>query len=156
MSVNNASGTRKDFKEYTEDGVKKARLTLTVNGRETRSLKIKTRLSTASMEWMQQEEEQTVDLLDIVSGTVNVYLNSEGTNGNGGNVSKSLTFENDIVACNKITEVQYNYDKATVSVKTLKPLRDPEAGLKLVGAENSEIATKEVAENSRQLCIDLK
>lgn len=58
VSVNNASGTRKDFEEYTEDGVKKARLTLTVNGRETRSLKIKTRLSTASREWMQQEEEQ--------------------------------------------------------------------------------------------------
>lgn len=50
VSVNNASGTRKDFEEYTEDG---ARLTLTVNGRETRSLKIKTRLSTASSEWMQ-------------------------------------------------------------------------------------------------------
>lgn len=155
VSVNNASGTRKDFEEYTEDGVKKARLTLTVNGRETRSLKIKTRLSTASREWMQQEEEQTVDLLDIVSGTVNVYLNSEGTNGNGGNVSKSLTFGNDIVACNKITEVQYNYDKATVSVKTLKPLRDPEAGLKLVGAENSEIATKEVAENSGSYVLTL-
>ena len=90
VSVNNASGTRKDFEEYTEDGVKKARLTLTVNGRETRSLKIKTRLSTASREWMQQEEEQTVDLLDIVSGTVNVYLNSEGTNGNGGNVSPKV------------------------------------------------------------------
>lgn len=152
VSVNNASGTRKDFEEYTEDG---ARLTLTVNGRETRSLKIKTRLSTASSEWMQQEEEQTVDLLDIVSGTVNVYLNSEGTNGNGGNVSKSLTFGNDIVACNKITEVQYNYDKATVSVKTLKPLRDPETGLKLVGAENSEITTKEVAENSGSYVLTL-
>lgn len=104
---------------------------------------------------MQQEEEQTVDLLDIVSGTVNVYLNSEGTNGNGGNVSKSLTFGKDIVACNKITEVQYNYDKATVSVKTLKPLRDPGAGLKLVGAENSEIATKEVAENSGSYVLTL-
>lgn len=152
VSVNNASATRKDFEEYTDDG---AKLTMKVNGRETRSLKIKTRLSTASREWMQQEEEQTVDLLDIVSGTVNVYLNSEGTNGRSGNVSKSLTFGNDIVACNKITEAQYDYDKATVSVKTLKPLRDPEAGLKLVGAENSEIATKEVAENSGSYVLTL-
>lgn len=155
VSVNNASGTRKDFEEYTEDGVKKARLTLTVNGRETRSLKIKTRLSTASREWMQQEEEQTIDLLDIVSGTVNVYLNSEGTNAKSGNVSKNLTFGNDIVACNKITEAQYDYDKSTVSVKTLKPLNDPKAGLKLVGAGNSEIPTKDVAENSGSYVLTL-
>lgn len=47
VSVNNASATRKDFEEYTDDG---AKLTMTVNGRETRSLKIKTRLSTASRE----------------------------------------------------------------------------------------------------------
>lgn len=152
VSVNNASATRKDFEEYTDDG---AKLTMTVNGRETRSLKIKTRLSTASREWMQQEEEQTVDLLDIVSGTVNVYLNSEGTNGRSGNVSKSLTFGNDIVACNKITEAQYDYDKATVSVKTLKPLSNPEAGLKLVGAGNSEIEVLKIEENEGSYVLTL-
>lgn len=152
VSVNNASATRKDFEKYTDDG---AKLTMTVNGRETRSLKIKTRLSTASREWMQQEEEQTVDLLDIVSGTVNVYLNSEGTNGRSGNVSKSLTFGNDIVACNKITEAQYDYDKATVSVKTLKPLSNPEAGLKLVGAGNSEIEVLKIEENEGSYVLTL-
>lgn len=152
VSVNNASATRKDFEEYTDDG---AKLTMTVNGRETRSLKIKTRLSTASREWMQQEEEQTVDLLDIVSGTVNVYLNSEGTNGKSGNVSKSLTFGDDIVACNKITEAQYDYDKATVSVKTLKPLSNPEAGLKLVGAGNSEIEVSKIEENEGSYVLTL-
>lgn len=152
VSVNNASATRKDFEGYTDDG---AKLTMTVNGRETRSLKIKTRLSTASREWMQQEEEQTVDLLDIVSGTVNVYLNSEGTNGRSGNVSKSLTFGNDIVACNKITEAQYDYDKATVSVKTLKPLSNPEAGLKLVGAGNSEIEVLKIEENEGSYVLTL-
>lgn len=57
---------------------------------------------------------------------------------------------------NKITEAQYDYDKATVSVKTLKPLSGPEAGLKLVGAGNSEIEVSKIEENEGSYVLTLK
>ena len=127
-------GMRKDFEEDANGNMV---TTLTVVGRETQYVNLKTRLSTAAKDWVKEENQVGVSLADIVSGTINVYVTSTGTGGNAGTTTADTVYESDLVKDNKVTNVQLDYDNGTVAVTALKPLTDPAAELKLVkdGAE---------------------
>ncbi len=126
--------------DYTEkDG--KMVFTLNLPGRTTRTVYLKNRLSTEAKDWLQEEGQVTVSLDNIVSGTVNVYITSDGQNGNKGNSSYSVVTGTDIVAANKVVDVQYDYATGKVAVTTLEALTDS----KDLGITNREDSTDDIA-----------
>ena len=111
------------------------------DGRSAKSLALKTRLSSDTKDWVREESQVSVDLTEVVSGTINVFVTSDGQDGLAGTVTSTQEYEMDVVKANKITDLQYDYDSKTVSLTTLEALTDPMAELKLVNTEDETDTT---------------
>ncbi|MBR0446521.1 MAG: type I pullulanase [Oscillospiraceae bacterium] len=97
--------------------------TIAVAGRSTQSVNFKVRKSVGSNQWAAEEAQVTVDLSTIVSGTIHVYT--------GGKYANNQTMENDVVFANKISDVQFDYEKNTVTIVTNKAVKNPQTAFGL-------------------------
>ena len=157
------SGTRYDFAADTSDkngnGDKDEMVTtITVEGRATQNVYLKPRMSTASKDWLREESQVSIPLDNIVSGTINVYVVSDGQNGNAGNMTYSVVTGTDIVTANKITDVQYDYAKGTVIVTTMEALSAPKTDLGICNTkdnnDNIAIASVKTSGNTYTLTLN--
>ena len=87
--------------------------TMVLEGRAVQSVNVIPRLSTADNKWASQEATQTVDLSDVLSGTVDYYI----TSGSGSGVR---VLNADVVTGNKLSEAQLDYDNNTITVTFAK------------------------------------
>ena len=156
------SGTRYDFAADTSDkngnGDKDEMVTtITVEGRATQNVYLKPRMSTASKDWLREESQVSIPLDNIVSGTINVYVVSDGQNGNAGNMTYSVVTGTDIVTANKITDVQYDYAKGTVIVTTMEALSAPKTELGICNTKdnNDDIAIASVKTSGNTYTLTL-
>ena len=134
----NIAGTRYDF---AKDANGKMVTTIKVVGRDAQNVYLKPRMSTPGKEWLKEESQVSIPLDNIVSGTINVYVVSDGTDGNAGNMTYSVVHDTDIVTSNKLTDLQLDYDTGTVTVTTMEALNDPETDLVI---ENTEDSTDDI------------
>lgn len=142
-----------DEKDLNSNGDKAEMVTtITVKGRKCQNVYLKPRMSTSTKDWLQEESQVSISVGDIVSGTINVYVVSDGTNGNKGNMKYSVVTDTDIVVGNKITDVQYDYDSNKIKVTALEAL-DP-AELKWVAQDNSKVTDVSVSGTTYTLTLD--
>ena len=106
--------------------------TIQVDGRATQSVSFKMRKSVGTNLWVKEEGEVKVSLGNIVSGTIDVYT---------GNGSTSQKLGADIVYDNKISDIQLDYEKSTISITTSQAVSDPENAFTIVNTENTEDTT---------------
>ena len=111
--------------------------TIRVVGRDTAYVAMKPRMSTDTKEWFREESEARVELDNIVSGTIFLYIDSNGQDGKAGNMSYSVITGTDIVTANKVTSASYDYEKNTVVVTMLETLDGNGAELQVVDNWNS-------------------
>lgn len=94
------------------------------------------RLSEAGNDWVEQCPDMKADLTDIVSGTVDMYAEYDGTDW-----SCRIKLGSDIVKGIKLTSVQYDYDNDSLVVKAASKLEDAETAFSLETAEDAEEIT---------------
>ncbi|MBQ8833655.1 MAG: type I pullulanase [Oscillospiraceae bacterium] len=104
--------------------------TITLNGRASQYVCFKVRKSIEGNDWAEQSGEIRVDLANIVSGTIDVYVGSDFS------VSQSLN--DDVVTTNKVSSVELDYDKNTIAIHTTKTVNNPETAFSIY--KNGEIA----------------
>ena len=92
--------------------------TITLDGRASQYVAFKVRRSIEGNDWAEQSGEIRVDLGNIVSGTIDVWV------GSGFSVSQSLN--DDVVYANKVKSVELDYDNNTVIIQTSQAVEDAE------------------------------
>ena len=95
--------------------------TIEVEGRATNYISFIIRKSIGTNKWVSQLATQSVDLSNVVSGTIDMYV----TVNSDGSLSVYQTKSEDLVTCNKVSQVNLDYDKNTVTVTTSKAVSDP-------------------------------
>ncbi len=88
----------------------------TVDGRSMRVFNFKFRKSIEGNDWAEQSENMSVDLTDIVSGTVDVYVTNSGITQVPGA---------DVVRSNKMRSVELDYETGNIKITTTQPVIDP-------------------------------
>ena len=97
--------------------------TITLDGRANQYVAFKVRRSIPGNDWYEQSGEIRVDLPNIVSGTIDVWV------GSGFSVSQSLNA--DVVYANKVKSVELNYDNNTIVIQTAMAVSDVETAFAL-------------------------
>jgi len=97
--------------------------TIVIDGRANKSIGFKVRKSVGDDKWAEQEGDINLDLSRIVSGTIDVYT---------GNGSTNIQMGSDIVYENNITDIQLDYDKNVITIKTTEAVADPSTVFKFV------------------------
>ena len=92
--------------------------TIELGGRAAQYVAFKVRKSIEGNDWAEQSGEIRVDLAGIVSGTIDVWV--------GNDFSVSQTLNDDVVYANKVSSVELDYDKNTITIKTGKNVSNPE------------------------------
>ena len=90
--------------------------TITLDGRASQYVAFKVRKSIEGNDWAEQSGEIRIGLGNIVSGTIDVYVGSDFS------VSQSLN--DDVVYANKISSVEFDYDKNTITIQTSQAVED--------------------------------
>ncbi len=127
MYLYNGAGTLKAQTEYlTDDGLV---TTLILEGRAVQSVNVIPRLSTKDNQWASQEATQTVDLSNVLSGTVDYYINA-------GSSAGVRVLNSDVVTGHKLSDVQLNYDTNLITVTLAQSVSD--ASFALVNTENDK------------------
>ena len=133
---------KSEAKQYDLEDVNGEKvITMEVNGRSTQYVSYIFRKSIEDNKWAAQEYgERQINVSDIVSGTVHYYVNS-------GVYGGTMVLETNVVKANKISSVELDYSKNTITVVTNKALDDPMTELALVNTkvENDTIAIKNIA-----------
>lgn len=91
------------------------------------------RLSEAGNDWVKQCPDMKADLTEIVSGTIDMYAEFDGTNW-----TCRTKLGSDIVKGIKLTSVQYDYDTGKLVVTAASKLEDAKTALSLEAAEGAE------------------
>ena len=91
--------------------------TIKLDGRDSQYLKFKIRKSIAGNQWAEQSGEFYVDLANIVSGTIDIWVN--------GDFSSSQSWNADVVQTTKIKSVELDYDHNTIVIVTTRPVENP-------------------------------
>ncbi|MEE1196490.1 MAG: type I pullulanase [Lachnospiraceae bacterium] len=113
MWLDGQNGAQYDFVE--EDGEMVA--SITVNGRENSVVNYIIRKSIDGEEWSEKEgeEDRSINIGNVLSGTVHYYVNS-------GSVSGTKVLGPDAITGNKIKSADYDYETGKVVVETSLPL----------------------------------
>ena len=97
-----------------------------VDGRSIQSISMKVRKSVDGNEWAAQEGEVVADLSNIVSGTVDLYINCTKETADGNNLSHEMNWSRqlntDVVLTKKINSVELDYDHNLIVVKVSSPV----------------------------------
>ena len=101
--------------------------TIEVEGRSTGYISFIIRKSVGSNKWAAQLAQQSVDLSNVVSGTIDMYITVNAD----GSLSVYQTKSEDLVTCNKVSQVNLDYDANTIAVTTTKTVSDPETAFTL-------------------------
>ena len=117
----NAPGLKDQYDFTLAGGV--ATTTITLNGRASQTLGFKVRKSVGTNKWAEQSGEVRVNLADIVSGTIYVNIAND--------FSSTQTLGADVVFGNKVSDIQLDYDKNTITITTVKAVNDPQAAFVL-------------------------
>ncbi len=126
MYLYNGSGNlTADSETLGEDGLV---TTLVLEGRAVQYVNVIPRLSTLDNKWASQEATQTIDLGDVLSGTVDYYITS-------GSSAGVRVLNTDVVTGNKLSDAQLDYDQNIITVTFAKPVTD--AQFELVNVEDA-------------------
>ena len=125
----NANGTGQyDFTV----GEGEALATIVVEGRSTQDVNFKIRKSVGSNKWAAEESQVTVNLSNIVSGTIDVYYS---------NGSSSQKMGDDVVYGNKISSVELDYENNVITIKTSQSVTDASTAFTLVNTTDADDET---------------
>lgn len=109
------------------------------------------RYSMEGNDWAKQSPDMKADLTDIVSGTIDLYAEYDGTQW-----TCRTKLGSDIVKGIKLTSVQYDYDTDTLVVAAASKLEDGMAAFTLEGEEGAqEITVEDVQENGKTYTLTL-
>ena len=136
MWLDNQDGAQYDFAE--EDGEMVA--SITANGRENSAVNFIIRKSITGNEWSEKEgeEDRSIYIGNVLSGTVHYYVTSGSTSG-------TKILGPDAVVGNKIIYAEYDYETGTVVVKTAMPISgDPADSFTKVYSADTEYAISEI------------
>ena len=148
------AGIRKDFTKG-ENG--KWSFTMKVPGRTTHSVHLKPRMSTTSKDWLREESQVDINLDNISSGTIDVYVVSNGTGGKAGTMTYSVVPGADVTFANKIVDLQYDYQTGNVVVTTLEELTDAATELCIENVKDSadDIAIEQIKTSGKKYTLVL-
>lgn len=109
------------------------------------------RLSESGNDWAKQCPDMKMDLTEIVSGTIDMYAEYDGTNW-----TCQTKLGSDVVKGIKLTSVQYDYDTGKLVVEAASKLDNAKTDLTLDVAEGAEAVTvNEVTENGKTYTLTL-
>ena len=106
--------------------------TIEVDGRHTQAVNFIVRKSEGTNLWVEQLAQQQVNLANIVSGTIDVYMNVDAS----GNLTVTQKLSDDVVTTNKISSVELDYDNNTIIIQTAKTVADPETAFGIINTED--------------------
>ena len=116
----NENGDIKDTSKLTEDGLV-AELFFT-DARSVKSVSVIPRFSTADNKWAAQEATFSIDLSNVVSGTVDYYITS-------GSKTGLRVLGTDAVLGNKLAGVALDYDTGKIGVTMANPVSNAQFGI---------------------------
>ena len=108
--------------------------TITLDGRANQSVAFKIRKSVDGNAWAEQSGEIKVNLGNIVSGTIDVWVNSD--------FSTFQALNADVVTANKVTSVELDYEHNRIVIHTTKMVEEALTAFQLlnVNAPDDDIA----------------
>ena len=124
------AGHQVDFTGADENGAKVATIEFE-DARAHQNISFIPRYSTTANEWEAQEATFTVDLADIVSGTIDYYVTA-------GSSSGTLVLGTDVVKAVKLVSAELDYDQNTIVITTGTAIEDPENAFELIESEDAE------------------
>ena len=111
--------------------------TLVLEGRSVQSVNVIPRLSTKDNQWASQEATHTVDLSNVLSGTVDYYITA-------GSSAGVRVLNGDVVTGHKLSDVQLDYDKNIITVTLAQSVDNAQLDIVNVETENDGIAVSEI------------
>ena len=124
------AGHQVDFTGTDENGAMVATIEFE-DARAHQNISFIPRYSTTANEWEAQEATFTVDLADIVSGTIDYYVTA-------GSSSGTLVLGTDVVKAVKLVSAELDYDQNTIVITTGTAIEDPENAFELIEREDAE------------------
>ncbi len=103
--------------------------TLVLEGRAVQYVNVIPRLSTKDNQWASQEATHTVDLSDVLSGTVDYYITA-------GSSAGVRVLNTDVVTGHKLADVQLDYDSNVISITLAQSVSD--AQFDIINTENDQ------------------
>ncbi len=116
-------------------------------GRSTQNFSFKVRKTVGNIKWAQEEAQVSLNLATMLSGTVDVYV----TAGQG---QTDLTYGEDIVRGNKISDIQYDYTTNALTIATNQVVSDSATAFSLVNtATGGEVALTLASESGNRYTL---